>query len=58
MTASEKRRLRLYPLGTMPRKSAPVRNTSGKGFNFADDIAARLMIQMLARDYPFEVEVG
>jgi hypothetical protein len=42
----------------MLNKSAPVKNTGGEGYNVADNIAARLMIHMLARDFPFEVEAG
>ena len=42
----------------MLKKSAPVKNTGGEGYNFADNIAARLMIHMLARDFPLEVEAG
>lgn len=42
----------------MLKKRAPVKNTGGEGYNFADDIAAQLMIHMLARDFPFEVEAG
>lgn len=47
-----------YPSDKMLKKSAPVKNTGGEGYNFADNIAARLMIHMLARDFPFEVEAG
>jgi hypothetical protein len=42
----------------MTRKSAPVKNTGGGGFTFADKVAARFLVDMLSRGFPFEVKAG
>jgi hypothetical protein len=47
-----------YPLKHMVRKSAPVKNTGGGGFDFADKVAARFLVDMLSRGFPFEVKAG
>jgi hypothetical protein len=43
-------------LDTITRKSAPVKNTGGGGYTFADNVAARFLVDMLSRGFPFGVE--
>jgi hypothetical protein len=42
----------------MPRKSAPVKNTGGGGYTFADNVAAKFLVDMLSRGFPFGVDAG
>jgi hypothetical protein len=42
----------------MKRKKAATASTGGKGYSFADKVAARFMAQMLKRAFPFEHTLG
>lgn len=42
----------------MARKSAPLKNTSGEGFEFADRVAAGFLVQMLSMGFPLGTDVG
>ena len=42
----------------MPRKSASTAATGGKGYTFADKVAAGFLVQMLASAFPLEAALG
>src|ERR1035438_7751297 len=42
----------------MPRKRASTAATGGKGYTFADKVAAAFLVQMLARIFPLEPSLG
>jgi hypothetical protein len=42
----------------MSRKRSSTAATGGKGFTFADKVAAAFFVQMLAREYPLEQSLG
>jgi len=42
----------------MPRKPASTAATGGKGYTFADKVAAAFLVQMLARIFPLEPSLG
>jgi len=42
----------------MPRKCSPTAATGGKGYTFADKVAAGFLVQMLARTFPLEAALG
>lgn len=42
----------------MPRKCSSTAATGGKGYTFADKVAAGFLVQMLARTFPLEAALG
>ena len=42
----------------MPRKKSSTAATGGKGYTFADNVAAGFLVQMLARAFPLEAALG
>jgi len=42
----------------MPRKSSSTAATGGKGYTFADKVAAGFLVQMLARVFPLDAALG
>jgi hypothetical protein len=42
----------------MPRKSSSTAATGGRGYTFADKVAAGFLVQMLARTFPLEAALG
>jgi hypothetical protein len=42
----------------MVRKSAPVKNTGGGGYDFEDEVAAGLLVAILSRGYPLGTDEG